>query len=409
VKRLAIAVAGAEHEMLIGAGLLEDGAAVVRAIADGLAKRGRGDSMPSAVFMIVDAAVESTHAARLREALAKAGVSVQQATVEATETNKTIDTLRALAQRMIEARIDRHGLVLGVGGGIVGDLAGFVAATFSRGIACALVPTTLLAMVDAAIGGKTGVNLELADGALGKNLLGTFTQPVAILADPTTLATLPPRVLRCGFAECVKHGYVADADLLCAIEQDAEPLLHGEPEALTALVARSAAIKIDVVVGDERERGARAHLNLGHTFGHAMESETALGLMHGEAVAIGLVAAAHVAVGMGRLEPSELERLEALLMRLGLPTRLPESTGSSAFSVSVALERMGFDKKNLDGTLHLIVPERLGRVGVVVDPPRPLVRSAWRHVGATECPEDGASDRASGGATDETSDGGVLA
>jgi len=386
VRRLPIAVAGAEHEMIVAADLLGDGTTIVDALAAALTRVGR--DAPTSVHAIVDAAVAETHATRLRAALATVGMTMQWSIVEATETNKSIDTVDRLAREMIAAGVDRHALVLGIGGGIVTDLAGFAAATYLRGIPCVLVPTTLLAMVDAAIGGKTGANVALADGALAKNSIGTFTQPLLVLADPGTLATLSPRLLRCGFAECVKHAFIADATLLDEIEADTDSLLAGDIDSLTRLITRSAAIKIDVVVGDERERGDRAHLNLGHTFAHAIESEQALRLLHGEAVAIGLVAAARVAVSMDRLDAASCERLFGVLTRLGLPTAL---AGPHEFTTDIALRRMGFDKKSHGGRLRLVLPDGLGRVSVVADPPLELVVDAWRSVGviaaSTQCGE----------------------
>ncbi len=237
---------------------------------------------------------------------------------------------------------------------MVGDLGGFIASIFLRGIACVQVPTTLLAQVDAAVGGKTAVNLPA-----GKNLVGTFHQPLLVYADVTALATLPPRELASGLAEVVKHGAIADPDLLAVLEAQAERARAGDPELLAALVTRSCQIKAEVVMADERERasGKRALLNFGHTIGHALEADSLAGpepLRHGEAVALGMLAAARVGARLGAGDAGLEARLRALLGRLGLPTDFERRLAPQV------LARIAVDKKRAGGEIAFVIVERAG-------------------------------------------------
>jgi 3-dehydroquinate synthase len=240
-----------------------------------------------------------------------------------------------------------------VGGGVTGDLAGFVAATYMRGVPCLQVPTTLLAMLDASVGGKTGV-----DTPEGKNLIGAFHPPVAVLADPLVLATLPEREYRAGLAEAVKHGLIADRDYFGWIEAHAETLVGRDPAALEHLVRRSVEIKAEVVGEDEREGGRRAILNAGHTVAHALERATDFRVPHGEAVGLGLVAEAALATGLGLATPEPGARVAALLERLGLPTRVREPVGEERI-----LAAMASDKKNRAGGIRFALPRGVGTMG----------------------------------------------
>jgi 3-dehydroquinate synthase len=330
------------------------------------------------VFLVVDAAVESSHGAAVRRLLADAGLRVHAHVLPARESLKTLDTVRTLYDAMLAARLRRSTQVVAVGGGIVGDTAGFAAATYLRGVSFVQVPTTLLAMVDASIGGKTGVNHPIPDSNdLGKNVIGAFWQPAAVIIDPRTLETLDDRHFRCGLAECVKHGMIADRTLLDDLESSADVILSREESALTRLIERSARVKIGVVSRDEREAGPRALLNLGHTFAHAIEPIQALDLHHGEAVAIGLCAASHVAVEMGRLAAAEAERIERLLTACHLPVRM-----RSPLAMDRLLHRMSFDKKADRSGVRLVVPSGLGTAEVLSDVPGPIIERAWTHVGA---------------------------
>lgn len=253
---------------------------------------------------------------------------------------------------------------------MVGDLAGFVAATFARGLPLWHVPTTLVAQVDSAIGGKTGINLEG-----GKNLVGGFWQPVGVFSDVDTLATLPAREFVSGFAEVVKYGVIFDPDLFAWLEEHAAGLLARDPAALTQSIARSAALKAAVVERDERElSGERAALNYGHTFAHAFEAAAGYGtLLHGEAVAIGMSRAARLARLLGRIDDSLVDRQDRLLGSFGLPTA---ATAAGPLAADDLLALMARDKKTLDGRLRFVLPSRLGHVEIVDGVPAAAVREA---------------------------------
>ena len=328
-------------------------------------------------FVIADQRVEDTHAAAVRAGLEAKGIAVAGATVAAREPDKSPETVMRLHRAMAAARVERSTPVVAVGGGITGDVAGFAAATWLRGVAVVQVPTTLLAMVDAAIGGKTGVNLSLPAGGLRKNMIGAFWQPLAVVSDPRTLATLDPRDLRCGLAECIKHGLIADPDLLAMIREDRAAILAAEPAACGRLVTAAARTKIRTVEADEREEGVRAHLNLGHTFAHAIEALDGE-VRHGEAVAIGLVAAARTSVRLGRLDAEAPAMLESLLASVELPTRLPRPLATAAL-----MEAMGLDKKVRDGRVRLVLVGPIGRCEVRADVDHAIVRAAWSDLGAT--------------------------
>jgi 3-dehydroquinate synthase len=267
---------------------------------------------------------------------------------------KTLAVLSTIFDALVEARLNRDACVMALGGGVVGDMAGFAAACYQRGVDFVQVPTTLLAQVDSAVGGKTGINHPG-----GKNLIGAFHQPRAVLADLGTLRTLSPRELRAGLAEVIKYGLVADPGFLEWIESHVEPLLHLDLDALRFAVQRSCEIKARIVAEDEHEQGSRALLNLGHTFGHAIENASGYGeWLHGEAVALGLLLAADMSQRLGHLQAADVARVRDLLHRAGLPLVAP------AIGARRALELMGMDKKVLAGRIRLVLLERLG-AGVV--------------------------------------------
>lgn len=329
------------------------------------------------VFVIVDRAVAATHGDMIRTSLAAAGIEVASAEVVATEGDKSPETITRLHSEMSIARVERRTPVIAVGGGITGDIAGFAAATWLRGVPVVQVPTTLLAMVDAAIGGKTGVNLRLPDGGLGKNLVGAFWQPLAVISDPRTLSTLPVREVRCGLAECLKHALIRDPGLAARIESDRAAILEADAEACARLVEDAAGVKIATVAADERESGVREQLNLGHTFGHAIEALAGDVFHHGEAVAVGLVAALEVGRGLGRLSDDDVVRATGWIESVGLPIALPAGTPVSGLDAA-----MRHDKKVRDGRLRLVVPGPIGACTVEDSVPAELVRDAWRVVGA---------------------------
>ena len=315
--------------------------------------------------IVTDVTVGPLYSARVEAALARAGAKPLVITLPTGEEHKDWHTLDLIYSGLLRARADRRTLLVAVGGGVVGDMTGFAAATYQRGIAHLQVPTTLLAQVDSSVGGKTAIN-----HALGKNMVGAFHQPCAVVADTGTLATLPPRQYAAGLAEVAKYGAIRDLPFLDWIEAHADDLLRRDPAALAHAIRRSCEIKAEVVAEDERESGARALLNFGHTFGHAIESAAGYGTwLHGEAVAAGMALAARFSVRTGRLAPAKAERLVALLERLGLPVR------AAGFAPDTWLEYMGRDKKNEDGGVTLILLDDLGRASVVKDTQAAELRS----------------------------------
>jgi 3-dehydroquinate synthase len=318
--------------------------------------------------VVADAAVAAPHAAGVAESLRAAGVVAATVTLPAGEASKSIAGAGRLWDALADLAIDRRTHLVAVGGGVAGDLCGFAAATFGRGLAVWQVPTTVVAQVDSAIGGKTGINL-----AAGKNLVGAFWQPRGVFADVATLDTLPDREFVSGFAEVVKYGMILDADFFAWLEAHAAALVARDPAALAPAVERSAALKAGVVERDERElTGRRAVLNYGHTFAHAYETAAGYGtLLHGEAVAIGMARAARLARSLDRIGDVVVQRQDALLAALGLPTATP--AGAAADEL---LAIMGRDKKAVGGRLRFVLPERIGRVELVDDVPEDLVRQA---------------------------------
>lgn len=302
------------------------------------------------VAIVSNTTVASLYLAKLGDALRTAGVEVVSAVIPDGEEHKNWQTLNAIFDVLLSKRLERKSTVLALGGGVVGDLAGFAAASYQRGVPFIQVPTTLLAQVDSSVGGKTAINHPL-----GKNMIGAFHQPCLVLADVTTLDTLPERELSAGLAEVIKYGLIMDLPFLDWLDTNMEKLRARDPEALAYAVVRSCENKAAVVAADERETGVRAHLNLGHTFGHAIETGLGFGTwLHGEAVAAGTVLAARLSRRMGLLDAAEVERLESLLKRAGLPTLAP------ALGYERYLELMGHDKKVENGRLRLILLKGLG-------------------------------------------------
>ena len=340
------------YEIVVGSGVI---GSVGPAVAATGARR---------TVVITDAAVANSHAAATADSLRSSGLDVATLTVPSGEASKSVAALERLWNEMARLAVDRHTHVIGVGGGVVGDLAGFAAATFGRGLPVWHVPTTLVAQVDSAIGGKTGINL----GA-GKNLVGSFWQPRGVIADVDTLATLPDREFKSGMAEVVKYGMILDPEFFDWLEANAGTILARDAVALRHVVSRSAALKADVVERDEREiTGLRAILNYGHTFAHAYETAAGYGtLLHGEAVAIGMVSAAALAQSLGRIGPDVVTRQEQLLRSFDLPVTVP--TGA-AFASDALLATMARDKKTVGGRLRFVLPTQIGYVELVdgIDP-----------------------------------------
>jgi shikimate kinase/3-dehydroquinate synthase len=309
-----------------------------------------GEILPRAEFaarcaVVTNPTVGQLYAARVTDSLRTGGFDPVVVGVPDGEEHKNLDTLRGLYDQFIHAGLERSSMVLALGGGVIGDLAGFAAATFMRGVPFVQLPTTLLAMVDASIGGKVAV-----DHPSGKNLIGAFKFPRAVIADPDVLATLPVQELRAGLAEVVKHAIVGDAALF-------DELADGEVN--PDLIARAMRVKIDVVERDPFEANVRAHLNLGHTFGHALETLSGYRLRHGYAVAIGLTIAARLAARIGWCRAATRDRIVDLLDQKSLPTRTPRE-----FDAAQVLEAMGADKKIREGRLRLILPRAIGLVEI---------------------------------------------
>ena len=374
VHRLDLELEGRRTTMLVGQGLLAQA-------GDLLAAEGvRGDGVK--VHLVVDRgtadAVTIHHAPVLEAAVRGSGV-VSTTVLEATERAKAMPGVERVWDDLMAAGVDRRGLLVAIGGGIVCDLAGFAAASWMRGIELVLVPTTLLSMVDASLGGKTGVNRPRPDGTLLKNMVGAFLPARLVIADTDTLATLGDREYRAGLAECLKHGLIEGEETLAALAADLPGVVARDPEVLPRFVARSVGVKAGIVARDFLESGDRALLNLGHTFAHAIESQAGWGLLHGEAVGIGLVAAAAASVQAGMADVSLVDRVRGLVAGAGLPTRLPG--GAAEDSVQAALRAaMQLDKKVDAGSLRLVLLRGPGavEVSVVADPA--VVDAGWNAI-----------------------------
>ncbi len=307
-----------------------------------------------AVAIVSNVTVAPLYAARLRAALEPDAAQVIEVLLPDGESHKHWGTLQTIFDALLEHRFDRGSMLVALGGGVVGDMTGFAAAVYQRGIDFIQAPTTLLAQVDSSVGGKTGINHPL-----GKNMIGAFHQPRLVLADVGCLRTLPARELSAGLAEVIKHGAIADAAYLTTVERDLPRLLAHDPEALAAAVARSCEIKAAVVAADERESGLRATLNFGHTFGHAIEAGLGYGeWLHGEAVGAGMVMAADLSRRLGLLDAAGARRLEATIAAAGLPLRGP------AWPAQRYLELMSVDKKAERGIPKFVLLEALGRACV---------------------------------------------
>jgi len=306
--------------------------------------------------VITDAHVERPHAHQVAQSIAEQDVEVDLVVVEPGETSKSIDTAATLWEKLLQLGADRKSVVVAVGGGVVGDLAGFVAATYARGIRFFQVPTSLLAQVDSSVGGKVGINLPEA-----KNMVGAFLQPLGVLIDTATLDTLDAREYRAGLGEVVKYGVIMDAALFAYLEAHAERLARRDHDVLRRVIARCCRLKADVVEADEREEsGRRAILNYGHTFGHAFETLGGYGaILHGEAVAVGMLCASRLAERLRRIGPDVTERQSRLLAALGLPVDVPP------LDPDRVLRAMMHDKKVEHGRLRFVLPSRLGEVDLV--------------------------------------------
>jgi 3-dehydroquinate synthase len=322
------------------------------------------------VLIVSNTIVAPLYLDRLTPGLA--GKRVVEAILPDGESHKTLATVSRILDVLVTNRFARDCTVVALGGGVVGDMAGFAAACYQRGVAYVQVPTTLLAQVDSSVGGKTGVNHPG-----GKNLIGAFHQPAAVIADTDTLATLPPRELRAGLAEVIKYGLICDAAFFAWLEDHMGELLAGDPAALAHVIRRSCEIKAEIVARDERETGDRALLNLGHTFGHAIESATHYTQwLHGEAVGAGLLMAARMSHECGLVDAPDVARLKRLLERTGLPTHI------AGVEPNAALDHMRIDKKVKGGRMRLVLMRSIGQSFVTAEYPEPaLTRTLAEYFG----------------------------
>ncbi len=331
-------------------------------VLDRLGHRMTSFDLTGRALVVTHPGIAERYGERTTDALRSAGFEPDLIEVPDGEAQKSLAWAEKLYDAMLGHGMDRRSPVIALGGGVIGDLAGFAAATFLRGVPFIQVPTSLLAQVDASVGGKVAV-----DHRRGKNLIGAFYQPLLVLASLDTLDSLPDRELRAGMAEVIKYGVIADPGLFAYIEERLDDILQRDRDVLAHLVARSCEIKAEVVAGDEREQGRRAILNFGHTMGHAIETQT--GMLHGEAVAIGMVYAARVAERMDLLDGESVRRLIELVRRTGLPHRC------DGLDVPATIETMKFDKKSVGGRPRFILPNRIGEVAIHDDVPGEYIRS----------------------------------
>ena len=346
------------YDILVGPGLI---AAAGAHIAPRLRR-------PRTVI-VTDSHVAALHLEPLQAALAAAGLRSDTILLPPGEATKQFDRLAGLLDRLLDLKIDRNTTLLALGGGVIGDIGGFAASIALRGIDFVQIPTTLLAQVDSSVGGKTGINTRH-----GKNLVGSFYQPILVLADTDALRTLPARDLLAGYAEVAKYGLIDDPAFFAWLEANGRRLLDGDMAAMRRAVVTSCRAKAAIVAADERETGDRALLNLGHTFGHALEAEAGYGgeLLHGEAVAIGMCLAFDLSARLGLCPPEDAARVRRHLAAVGLPTAIP---GNGPGDVEALLDRMRQDKKASDGRLTFILARGIGRAFVTREVPVEAVRS----------------------------------
>ncbi len=347
MKTLPLDLGDRSYPIYIGAGLLGQPELLTRHI------------LGTRVAIVTNATVAPLYLARLRTHVAS--LKPVEVVLPDGEQYKSLEVLNRIFDALLAARCDRRTTIIALGGGVIGDMAGFAAASYQRGVPFIQVPTTLLAQVDSSVGGKTGVNHPL-----GKNMIGAFYQPRAVIIDTDTLNTLPDRELSSGLAEVIKYGLIRDPEFFAWLEANLDKLLARDPEALAYAIHRSCWNKAEVVAADERESGVRATLNLGHSFGHAIETGMGYGnWLHGEAIAVGMVMASDLSRRLKWLSAADVARVEKLIRRARLPVRAPGTLSAARF-----LELMAVDKKVLDGRLRLVLLKRLGEAVVTDDYPR---------------------------------------
>ncbi|GBQ24791.1 shikimate kinase [Acetobacter estunensis NRIC 0472] len=376
-RRLPVTLAHASYEVVIGAGLIERAGALLAPVLP-----------QKKAIVISDANVAELYLKPLLDSLGDSGFVTQSLIVPPGEQTKSLDRYRELTDAILEQKVERKTAIIALGGGVVGDLAGFVAATTLRGLPFVQIPTTLLSQVDSSVGGKTGINTPW-----GKNLLGAFHQPAIVLADISTLATLPPREIKAGYAEIVKSALIGDAGFFAWCENNAPRILGQDPDTLAEAVERACSFKARVVADDEKEKkaeGGRALLNLGHTFGHALEAEMGYDgrLLHGEAVSIGLRLAFMLSVRLGYCPATDLDRVTAHLQANDMPARISDLP--QTFSVGTLLNHMTRDKKMEGGKLTFVLVRGIGQAFTCRDVPEEAVKAVLAEDG---CVPDTQTDR----------------
>ena len=354
VERLRVELGDRAYEILVGPRLLKRAGREIQSL---LRRR--------QVVIVSDETVARHWLPQLQDSLSEAGIAHHTVLLPPGEETKDLTHFGKLVDEILAIGIERGTMLIALGGGVVGDVTGFAAATLLRGIDFVQIPTTLLAQVDSSVGGKTGINTRL-----GKNLIGAFYQPRLVLADTGTLSSLPRRELLAGYAEIVKYGLIRDAEFFAWLEAEGRSVCDLMPGALRRAVMTSCAMKADIVAGDEREEGDRALLKFGHTFGHALETETGFSsqLLHGEAVALGMVLAFDFAARLGLVAGDEARRARHHLEERGLPTQMA-AIGLAGTPADRLIVHMSKDKKVRDGRIALILPRRIGEVFVMKDAP----------------------------------------
>lgn len=366
VTTVTVGLGARSYDILIGRGLLDRAGALIADLADSASTR----PDPRRLCIVTDETVAALHLPTLQAGLAGWCDEPAVVTLPAGETSKSFAILERLCTTLLDAGLERRSVLVALGGGVIGDLTGFAAAVLLRGIDFVQVPTTLLAQVDSAVGGKTGINT-----AQGKNLVGAFHQPRLVLADTATLDTLPRRDLLAGYAEVVKYGVIDRPALFDWLERRGPAVIAGDDDARRHAIALSCQAKAATVAADEQEAGARALLNLGHTFGHALEAEAGYGtILHGEAVGIGMVLALTLSERLGLAPAGDAARLAAHLQAVGLPTRIPAGIARDPAGIDRLLARMATDKKVQDGRLTFILARGIGHSFVTREVPTAAVR-----------------------------------
>jgi 3-dehydroquinate synthase len=356
--RVEVLLGARSYDIHIAAGVLADSGMLLKPFA--------GEFVP----VVTDSHVAAHHLAPLTASLERAGLEVRPIVLDPGESTKSFRGLEKLTSALLGAGVERGGLIVALGGGVIGDLAGFAASVLKRGVDFAQIPTTLLAQVDSSVGGKTAINTEE-----GKNLVGIFHQPRIVIADTQTLATLPHRELRAGYAEVVKYGALGDVEFFHWLEAHGAAALRGEADKLEYIVAQSCRMKAAIVARDERETGERALLNLGHTFGHALEAATGYSarFLHGEGIAIGMVLAFRLSAKLGLAPAEDADRLARHLRESGLPASIADIEGPRP-DAETLIAHMMHDKKAKSGKLIFVLARGLGRAFTTGDVPMDAVR-----------------------------------